>query len=196
MKSARQYLMRARAETTAQTRTRILRATVDACRDTMSFDFGLAEVAARAGVSVQTVLRHFGSKDGLLDAMQPFAEAEVLEDRRAPVGDVAAVVQAIAGHYERTGDWTVAMLAGEGRDERVRRVTDRGRRLHRDWVKAVFAPQLTRAPGDAEALIDLLVVGTDVYTWKLLRRDRNLTQAQVERRLLRMITAVLNETET
>lgn len=195
MKSARQYLMRARAETTAQTRTRILRATVDACGDTMSFDFGLAEVAARAGVSVQTVLRHFGSKDGLLDAMQPFAEAEVLEDRRAPVGDVAAVVRAIAGHYERTGDWTLAMLAREGRDERVRRVTDRGRRLHRDWVKAVFAPQLARAPGDAEALIDLLVVGTDVYTWKLLRRDRNLTQAQVERRLLRMITAVLNETE-
>jgi hypothetical protein len=38
------------------------------------------------------------------------------------------------------------------------------------------------------------VVGTDVYTWKLLRRDRNLTQAQVERRL-RMIAAVLNETE-
>ena len=34
-----------------------------------------------------------------------------------------------------------------------------------------------------------------MYTWKLLRRDRNLTQAQVERRLLRMITAVLNETE-
>jgi AcrR family transcriptional regulator len=195
MKSARQYLMRTRAETTAQTRTRILRATVDACGDAMSFDFGLAEVAARAGVSVQTVLRHFGSKDGLLDAMQPFAEAEVLEDRRAPVGDVAAVVQAIAGHYERTGDWTLAMLAREGRDERVRRVTDRGRRLHRDWVEAVFAPQLARAPGGAEALIDLLVVGTDVYTWKLLRRDRNLTQAQVEQRLLRMITAVLNETE-
>jgi len=67
--------------------------------------------------------------------------------------------------------------------------------LHRDWVKAVSAPQLAQAPGGARALTDLLVVATDVSTWRLLRRDRKLTWAQVERRLLRMITLVFGEGE-
>jgi AcrR family transcriptional regulator len=182
--------MRARAESTGQTRTRITRAAVDLCQDTMSLDFGLAEVAERAGVSVQTVLRHFGSREGLLEAGQRLAEEEVIAERRAPVGDAATAVRVITAHYERAGDWSLAMLAREGRDEGARRVTDRGRRLHRDWVKTVFAPQLAQASGDASALTDLLVVATDVYTWKLLRRDRKLTRAQVERRLLRLITAI------
>jgi AcrR family transcriptional regulator len=190
MNSTRRYVMRARAESTGQTRTRITRAAVDLCQDTMSLDFGLAEVAERAGVSVQTVLRHFGSREGLLEAGQRLAEEEVIQERRAPAGDAATAVRVITGHYERAGDWSLAMLAREGRDEGARRVTDRGRRLHRDWVKTVFAPQLAQAPGDAGALTDLLVVATDVYTWKLLRRDRKLTRAQVERRLLRLITAI------
>jgi hypothetical protein len=41
----------------------------------------------------------------------------------------------------------------------------------------------------------LLVVATDVYTWKLLRRDRKLTRAQVEERLLRLITAITGDGE-
>ena len=47
-------------------------------------------------------------------------------------------------------------------------------------------------PARFAALTDLLVVATDVYTWKLLRRDRKLSQAQVERRLLRLVAAILD----
>jgi AcrR family transcriptional regulator len=169
---------------------RIVRAAVRLCQERMSFDFGLAEVAERAGVSVQTLLRHFGTKEGLLEAGQRLAEQEVIQERRAPVGNAAAAVRVITAHYERAGDWSLAMLALERRDERARQVTDRGRRLHRDWVKTVFAPQLAHARGDADALTDLLVVATDVYTWKLLRRDRKLTRPRVEERLLGLITAI------
>ncbi|HEY6278741.1 MAG TPA: TetR/AcrR family transcriptional regulator [Streptosporangiaceae bacterium] len=190
MKTSRQYVMRARAEATEQTRLRIVRAAVDLCRDTMSFDFGLADVAAQAGVSVQTLLRHFGSREGLLAAGQRLAEAEVTREREARAGDVAAAVRVICGHYERVGDWSLAMLAQAGRDERAREVTERGRSVHREWVTTVFAPQLAAAPGGPGALTDLLVVATDVYTWKLLRRDRKLSRAQVEDRLVRMINAI------
>jgi len=43
----------------------------------------------------------------------------------------------------------------------------------------------------AEALADLLVVGTDLYTWVLLRRDRGLTRAQTEQRMIMLVEAVL-----
>ena len=53
------------------------------------------------------------------------------------------------------------------------KLTDAARPMHRAWVARAFAP-VDRAD---EALIDLLVVATDVYTWKLLRRDRGLSRA-------------------
>jgi AcrR family transcriptional regulator len=193
MKTSRPYVMRARADAADQTRARIVRAAVDLCAETMSLDFGLAEVAARAGTSVQTVLRHYGSRDGLLQAGQRLAQAEVIAERQVPAGDIAAAARTVTRHYERAGDWSLAMLARESRDSRVREVTDGGRQVHRAWVRATFAPQLARAAGDAAVLTDLLVVATDVYTWKLLRRDRGLSQAQVERRVLAMITAILGE---
>jgi AcrR family transcriptional regulator len=195
MKASRPYVMRARADSTEQTRARIVRAAVDLCAETMSLDFGLAEVAARAGTSVQTVLRHFGSREGLLRAGQRLALAEVVAERRVPAGDIAAAARAITRHYERAGDWSLAMLAREGHDASARQVTDRGRQVHRDWVQATFAPQLARAAGGAAVLTDLLVVATDVYAWKLLRRDRGLSQAQVEQRVQAMITAILGEAD-
>lgn len=194
MKTSRPYVMRARADSTEQTRARIVRAAVEVGTETMSLDFGLAEVAARAGTSVQTVLRHFGSRDGLLQAARQLARAEVIAERQVPPGDAAAAVRAIVGHYERAGDWVLAMLAREGRDPAVRKVTSQGRQVHRDWVRAAFAPQLAGRPADDAAVrADLLLVATDVYTWKLLRRDANLSLPEVERRMLTMISAITGE---
>ena len=40
-------------------------------------------------------------------------------------------------------------------------------------------------------LVDLLVVATDVYTWKLLRRDRRLSVARTRERMEALVRAVL-----
>jgi len=40
-------------------------------------------------------------------------------------------------------------------------------------------------------LIDALVVATDVYAWKLLRRDRGLSVDEVRDRMLLMTSALL-----
>jgi hypothetical protein len=53
-------------------------------------------------------------------------------------------------------------------------------------VRTVFAPQLADAE-DARALLDLLVVATDVYSWKLLRLDFGLSRARTEQRINTMI---------
>ena len=62
------------------------------------------------------------------------------------------------------------------------RITRTGKALHRAWVEEVFAPYLAEAD-DRDELADLLVVATDVYTWKLLRRDRGLGRDRTERRM-------------
>lgn len=184
--------MRARAAAVADTRRRILQAAFDLSGEMLSLEIVLADVAERAGVSVQTILRHFGSREALFDALRTFAHAQIVAERAAPAGDVPAAVQVIFSHYEARGDTVLRFLGQELWDERVKQVTELGRRTHRDWVQSVFAPQLAACPAAGrEALTDVLVVATDVYTWKLLRRDRNLDRQTAERRVRYMIGALL-----
>jgi AcrR family transcriptional regulator len=187
MNASRAYAMTTRAAAAAGTRARILRALVDLSMEKLTIDIVLGDVAARAGVSVQTILRHFGSREGLFDVAVDFAAAEVVEERIAPVGDAAAAVRVIVDHYELRGDWVIAMLGQEMGDARIRRITELGRQTHRVWVETVFAAQ----PKADEQLRDLLVVATDVYAWKLLRRDRGLDRDGTERSMLRLVNAVL-----
>lgn len=191
MNTSRTYTMTARARSVEQTRSRILDATVDLYRERLATEIALDDVASRAGVSVQTVLRHFGNRAGLEEAAFDHAQQAVQDERRAPVGDVDAAVRVLVDHYELRGDGVLLMLAQEQTQEAVRRITDVGRAVHRRWVEEVFAPFLDATP-HPDQLTDLLVVATDVYTWKLLRRDRGLSREQTESRIRRLVGALLN----
>ncbi len=187
MKSTRTYRMGARADTVADTRRRIVAAFFELGRERMIPDISLEDVAAAAGVSVQTILRHFKSRAGLVEVTMDYAITTVTEERHTPVGDVDAAVTAIVGHYEARGHTALLMLAQESSDPQVAELTRRGRAMHRTWVEDVFAPFAD--PGDP--LIDLLVVATDVYTWKLLRLDRRYSRTRTEQLMHRLATSIL-----
>lgn len=185
--------MDARADTVARTRERILGALFDLAADRVFPDISLEDVAARADVSVQTILRHFGTRSGLVEATMEYALARVAGERAAPVGDIDAAVHVIVDHYEQRGRTALLMLTQEHADPAVGALTRRGRQLHRTWVTEVFAPFLPAGddPADVDELIDLLVVATDVYTWKILRHDRHLSRARTEARMHRLVSMVL-----
>ena len=191
MKEAtRTYRMTTRARGVEATRVKVLDAAVALHARRLSSDVSLADVADEAGVSVQTVLRHFGTREGLLHAAATRARSEVEDERRSPPGDVGAAVRTIVAHYERRGDSVLLLLAQEATEPFAREVTSSGRALHRRWVQVTFAPLLT-AGAEAEEAVDLLVVATDVYTWKLLRRDRGLSVARTRSRMESLVRAVL-----
>ncbi|GAA4406966.1 hypothetical protein GCM10023168_22500 [Fodinibacter luteus] len=182
--------MTARARAVQETRERVLDAVVSLHEQRLSSDISLADVAADAGVSVQTVLRHFGSREGLVDAALERATAAVEDERRSEPGDVAGAVRVVVEHYERRGDGVLLLLAQEGTEAFATRVTSNGRVMHRRWVTECFAPLLPPGAGREEA-VDLLVVATDVYTWKLLRRDRGLPVPVTRARMEALVRAVL-----
>ena len=194
MKTKRAYSMTTRAESAERTRLRILDATVELTGTTLVSDISLEKVAAAAGVSVQTVLRRFDNRDGLLDAAGEHARKVVADERRVPVGDVDAAVRTVVAHYERRGDAVVLLLAQEHADQRIRAITDEGRRFHGGWVEEVFAPYLPAGRAARDERIALLVVATDVYTWKLFRRDQGASRAVTEQRMERLVRAVLDNT--
>lgn len=180
--------MGARARSVEETGNRILQAMFELAQTRPVADISLDDVAERAGVSVQTVLRRFGTRAGLVEATAAYGRERVTEERRTPVGDVSAAVSVVVDHYELRGRATLLMLAQEGSDPDVAGIAERGKELHRAWVREVFAPFLSE---EDDPLVDLLVVATDVYTWKLLRLDRGLSRARTQNRMSTLVDAVL-----
>ena len=187
MKTKRTYTMGARAQAVEERRQRIQEALFALGSERVFTDISLDDVAREAGVSVQTVLRQYGGRAALIESNIEYAIGRVTEERIAPVGDIDAALRVIVDHYELRGDTAMLMLAQERGDAQVGDLTERGRVMHRKWVEEVFAPYVA---GD-ETLTDLLVVATDVYTWKLLRRDRGLSRTQTEKRMNKLTRAVL-----
>lgn len=184
--------MRARAAGAENTRNRILQAAVGQLKQRLRSDIRLDDVAAQAGVTVQTVLRVFGSKAELFRR----ALDEVLQEMRdsldqAEPGDVADAVRAWFDHYEQFGDVVIANLTDE-HDPSVAPVVRIGRERHRERVRTVLAPQLGRFPADErEQVVDAVVCMADVYTWKLLRRDMQRPRPEAEATMRLMIDSVL-----
>jgi AcrR family transcriptional regulator len=162
---------------------------------TEDFDaLSMRRVAAKADVSLSTVVRHFGTKDALLAALvsQGGEDDERDEIRRAlEPGDVAAAVSVVVGDYEESGQQLMHMLSQEHRFPALSALLDLGRSGHRAWVKWAFFPQLADRSGARRTrLEDLLVVATDVYTWKLLRIDRGLSERATRAAMTELCEAV------
>jgi AcrR family transcriptional regulator len=189
--TTRTYTMRTRAEQAEQTRLRILDATEALASSRPLAACTLPAVAENSGVSVQTVLRIFGSRDGLFEAARVHTQAAVLAERPADPEDVDASLASLVDHYEKHGDGVLLLLAQESWEPFAARVTTDGKRLHRVWVESVFAGAIeTTEPASREVLVDLLVVATDVYAWKLLRRDRGLSRDETTERMRRLVASV------
>lgn len=190
----RPYLMTARAAKARATRERIIVAAIALYRERTLEDFTLEDVAGRADTTVQTVLRVFGSKEDLLfAALYAMAEGGTNLKATRP-GDVAAAVREIFDVYEGMGDLVIRRLAEEARHAGLKPILDKGRDNHRSWLMDVFAPQLAKLKGSQRAqLLDILITATDVYVWKLLRRDRGLSRPAAEAVVRRIISSVTRE---
>jgi AcrR family transcriptional regulator len=188
----RPYRQTARALATEQTGARILDAFERRIHEAWFDEITLEQVAQDAGVTVQTVIRRFGGKDGLLEAAWRRLEEEIRERRRAPAGDVRSAVRAIVRDYEHVGDLVMRALAQEERHPALKATNDIGRAHHRGWIEEAFAPWLTGLPREArQRRVDALVAATDLYLWKLVRRDMARPARQVEAVMMDLIRGVI-----
>src|SRR5918997_1247374 len=192
----RPYQMRARAEAAAETGRRILEAFIELHTERFFDQVSFEDIAERAGVTVQTVIRRFGSKERLIEAATEMANRQVVHQRdQAPVGDIEGAVKNLVDHYEEWGDGVLRLLAQEERVPAFRSVTDAGRALHYQWVEHTFAPLLAERTGKARRrLLAELIVICDVYFWKLLRRDLGLSREQTDLAIRETILALKGET--
>lgn len=192
---SRAYDMVNRAAQAEATRERVREAAVGLYTERSLDGFTLDEVARRAEVTVQTVLRVFKTKDKLLlAALHALAtHGGTMKTPDLP-GDVASAVTVIFDLYEVVGNIIIQQLGDEHRLPGLKADMDIGRRSHTDWVNAAFAPQLARHDGGVRAQIfNALMVATDVYVWKLLRCDQKLNRSAAEGVIKHIIAGIIRE---
>lgn len=187
----RAYRGTTQAEVAALSRRRIIDAALELYTTSWMDEVTLQQIAERAGVTVQTVLRHFGSKAGLEDAISTVKVAETMSERdEVATGDVEGIVEYLIRHYESIGDNSIRLLSQETRYPSLHKFMETARVLHRQWVGRVFAPYLPTEQA-RERFVPQLTAACDVYVWKLFRRDMGMTVDQYRDRLLDMITALI-----
>ncbi|MEU9021269.1 TetR/AcrR family transcriptional regulator [Actinomadura sp. NPDC048394] len=186
----RPYRMGARAAAVEATRARVMQAAGSLWMRRWFDDVTLQDVADEAGVSVQTIVNHFGGKDGLADAVADLAASQTEITRQAPVGDVAAIVGALFADYERHGDANVLWTAQMDRVPAIARAAAHARVQHRAWLERVFADRLPAAGPEREHALNLYYAATDVYLWKLWRRDLGLSRGDAERAMRDLVTSI------
>ena len=193
MKSTRTYTMGSRADGVAATRDRIAHAAAALFLEHPYEDVTLAGIASAAGVSHQTVLNHFESKDGVVLGVAELLRIETRSARAAQPGDVPGAVRALVGDYERMGDANFRWAASE-RLELLADLLDEARRTHQEWLVAMFGDRLPTAPAARRRAVHALHAATDVYSWKLLRRDLRLSRTETEKTIAALVAGLLEGT--
>jgi len=182
-----------RAQSTERTRDAILDAATRIFWEEPSRELTLDAIARRADVTVQTVIRHFGGRDGVFEAAVQRELGRVKDERDpAAVSTPAEAVRQLVAHYERTGDHAVRLLAEEHRSPAVASLAAYGREWHRSWCEQAFATTLlTLRGGSRRRRLAQFVAVCDVYTWKLLRRDAGLDRPSTELAMVELLAPLL-----
>jgi AcrR family transcriptional regulator len=190
----RNYRMQARQEAVASTRERILRAAYDQWLENPYDQVSIETVARAAGVSRQTVIRQFGTKDELAFAVVDWQKPHEEAFRSAEPGDIQTAITRLVDRYEVMGDANVRILELEGRFPAFDYLLQVSRAGHRAWIERTLLPD--PPSGDREQAVLSLYAATDVTVWKLLRRDLKQSRSATESVILRLVSAVLEEAPT
>jgi AcrR family transcriptional regulator len=174
------------------TRERILDVALEQFSNAWYDEVTLRGIADAAGVALQTVVNHFGSKEALfLVVGERVGEAITAARWSVEEGDIDGAIATLVADYERNGDATVRNLAVEEKVAVVGPMIEKGRRGHEAWVQHAFAGALRGLSGVARSRrVGQLVAVTDVYTWKILRRDKGLSARQVQLAMRELVLAL------
>lgn len=165
--------MSARADQVARNDQKILDAVADLWLQLPLPELTLEKVAKKAGVTVRTILRKYGSKEGLVKASIENDGGQFTQNRmQVEPGDLSGILDALLGEYELMGDALIRTLTVEYEFPSTSEILKNARAIHREWCEVVFAPFLPDPLSESyETVLTAFIAATEFYLWKLLRKD-------------------------
>jgi AcrR family transcriptional regulator len=171
--SPRRYRIESRRKAMAETRRRILEATVALHAEQGALATSYAQIAARADVAVPTVYKHFPDLAALLSActahvgaLSPALGPEIFAPRSGVEARIRALVPAVFALHRFQAPWMRHGLAEAGTLPVLGEVLARGRARLRALIALALAPRYGEAPPPAlAALFEILL---DFTAWQHL----------------------------
>ncbi len=170
-------------------------AIVDAARDLMGKDgyeaTTMEQIAAGAGVAVQTVYKHFGSKPAIVRALieRTRQDPRIAEQRRQllDAADPREQVRLLAQRarlYAEMGLHTAGILAARAKDPElarsIRRETAGVRRSHLEYARSIERKRALRAGVSVEDAADyIMLLSAPDRVW-MMQRDKGWSFDQCE----------------
>ena len=191
----RPYRQVVRAQAQERTREALLDAAMEEFFGDRWQKTSLEKLSAKAGVTKQTLLRHFGSKDGLLMQAIVRSGSQIFDQRwSVPAGDIASAVENLLEHYESWGERALRIGSWQDGPPLLAQIARMARQVHYDWVEYVFGSWLADLEEPARSRRRAALVALcDVHTWRLFARDLELPRAEVIATLTSAIEAILAE---
>jgi AcrR family transcriptional regulator len=194
-RKTRGYRQDVRAEQARANERAVLDAAVGRLRNARRVaDVTLEDVAREAGVTVRTILRQYGSKDGIMEAafLEVGRQIEAARPASEP-GDVEGALSAMLVQYEAEGDLNARVVAEEHEIPILHRLLELARKSHRKWLAHAFGPLVAHLPpAEREQRITALYAATEVQLWKVLRRDLHQSAGQTAVIFRQLVRGVLS----
>ncbi|HEY3970783.1 MAG TPA: TetR/AcrR family transcriptional regulator [Solirubrobacteraceae bacterium] len=191
----REYKQVERAKAQERTREALIEAATDEFFEGNWLKITLDSLSRKAGVTRQTLLRHFGSKDGLLMQSLMRGASQVRDQRwSTPTTDIAGAVENVIDHYEEWGERSVRLGAWQRGPTVLALFANAARQIHYDWVEHAFGQWLDGLDDETRARRQaILIVLCDVQTWWILSNDLGLPRREVRAIMTDQIERALEE---
>jgi AcrR family transcriptional regulator len=186
----RKYDMTKRTNSAENTNEKILEATEFLLATGPLVNVTLPAIAKGAKVTVQTIMRHMGSREGCLAAVAEKVTKRIESQRgQTKPGDINAAISVLMDHYESENSLILNLLEKVNKAETfAKRAAETGRTYHRNWVKHCFGPLVDDLQ---EETVDALVAATDIYLYKLLRLDMGRSFEDTKAVIKRLVRGIL-----
>jgi AcrR family transcriptional regulator len=188
----RRYELKRRAERQAETRQRIVAATVDLHTSVGPARTTISAIAERAGVQRHTVYAHFRDEGELFDAcsshwmgLHPFPDSAGASDSADPDERLRTALNGVYEWYERVG----ADLEIFARDAKVHETTAVLVR-RREQRLLDLSERLCQGRPRRKAVRAAIGHALELETWSSLVRRHGLTRQQAVDAMLRFVTNV------
>lgn len=175
----RNYTLKRRAEGQAETRKRIVEAAVELHSTVGPAKTTVSMIAEKAGVQRNTFYAHFPDERAMLMAcsghaleLDPLPDAAVWSGITDPDERLKAGLTAIYDWYERNAGVVACVLRDAEHHALVREISDLR------YGPGMLAWHTTLGAGLNDAQRPLLVLALSFHTWRTLRNEAGLSQAQ------------------
>ena len=175
------------------TRQRIFSAVHELLREQWLQDLTTQNIAVAAGVSVQSLYRHFGSLEKLITCA--LDEVQLID---APFPTVpqqlslADILDGLAAYYESHGPFIRKLKSQADRQPQLAVQWQQLQIRHREWVQANFEIFLQSLyPGQRQGLADQITCLTSIDFWAVYRLELGRSQVELMEGWQRILRAVL-----